>query len=1570
MGSYEKPSISFVMLLDFSVQRTYHDIMILSEILPRKIDFERKKEIIMFSDKTRKHLIRLLGIIRWIKHQINFDKCDKIISFLDNQNSIFIDTADFLANLSRNTLTQARLPKYLMREATNVIVNGTYPFLPLCIKKRVLNKTHLSQTEKQLLFNRLHISIHCRLLLEGLPPLMKIKYIASGKVCLYVEHEFNIILTLNLNSEDPLVYENLINTNYIIIQDLCANWRLLRLDILIMQNKGSDFHIKDKQSIKSADIITNDAIINDAQIKFLQNYLQIKLITKSTKEKLSPLWQLYDFLHSFCQGLILESIYSQLTKLFFQKFDGINLKILKYKPNCELCFSYWNHDVNTIFGQELHSARKYGQISKETTKSLSQYSERFMKFYKIKISKSQTDLYETFNFIEKNSLKISHYPEALINLVAKSLEERIKAGKRNINFNNPENHSLNFYKWLTKHGFIFDNLDEKGNDYSKCRLLSSLELPRCFLREKYKKCDEYSARELEPGYDIELLIERIIKIRVLHKLIILQGILNIILRFNDDKSHIKIMNIRDFDENNFNKQYPYLQVSLDYAHDASEKIIFFNNKSNGMFKINVSKYPDVNGHLFPLLEKYFNIAFEKYIHDYLFDYQNTTLDELKSEELTNIGPSQNKDGTYSHFLELIRITRLIYSTLKIYILSSKLIKSVYHLSSYINIRFNHFNHNNNPITVAYSHFINNIIKHNRIPLSKMETNTNVQKDNGDIILLIISLSKFKAYHIVVTYNVNSQYNNIFFCLACAKLTVNNRPNMDKENILLPINTTIFSDNQTKNCSLIDSFSQRIDYLKKENPCLIFNRLITKFESLLPISEIACALLNTQPKISQKYSRDDHKSVYIKQSEIVKIGNFDRKDAQDLSFEYGLLLHFEVLSYLKKTYQKPFMLRDTNNDICFYSSFMTNKALFTLQGKTSRYWFVTLYLDNENGIYNETRDSDHVRKKVYLQYFSLPFTKYQEVADFFFRDIRCIMNLGSSGQLFISRKLEPNNISLSIFKKLLTYITLAYGPNKDYYVKIQFQETTDHSLKLTFTRSTYFNIDTNIQPKINNINPHNFIKDFLEYEFNRSKSSQTHETIFWLLNLLNMTLEPLNLLVNLDELPILGSFNKSSEKTYVASHFSHLITYITSSSIFRYKIIYRKIFCIRFFISITNPRITVVQDISKLGSNSSEISYFPLIYFKEFLYSHMARLNLKPDDESVMYANKRDKERYIKDNMDNTFINSNDDKTISSRTHETSNEFDEEHSFETHMSISTYDYIFKDAYWLNEEVLLSVLRKTGKPPQNSSMEKYLECVFIFKCLIEVLQNDENINLIYPASYIKFVREYDLHKDWLKFQGKNNGLQCQICIDAHSDYQKLKISFINISSLMSSIIDADYQILEKFLHVKIFDRDFRYNSLVSYCRILGAPINVLKDCIDIMRLEFLIGTNNSFKWNLEWCLTIPPIGPILAPIGSPAVIIKNKMLFLLELKKSQYTSNNVSSNIQPHSLVVPIVYDINNNITQLADPTKSSSALPNSPVISAINIVLKRFAEYHYQNFPNRCSLYPSVKELITNLTIST
>lgn len=35
-------SISLSMLIDFIVQRTYHDITVLAELLPRKTDMERK----------------------------------------------------------------------------------------------------------------------------------------------------------------------------------------------------------------------------------------------------------------------------------------------------------------------------------------------------------------------------------------------------------------------------------------------------------------------------------------------------------------------------------------------------------------------------------------------------------------------------------------------------------------------------------------------------------------------------------------------------------------------------------------------------------------------------------------------------------------------------------------------------------------------------------------------------------------------------------------------------------------------------------------------------------------------------------------------------------------------------------------------------------------------------------------------------------------------------------------------------------------------------------------------------------------------------------------------------------------------------------------------------------------------------------------------------------------------------------------------------------------------------------------------------------------------------------------
>ena len=47
------------------VQRTYHELSILAELLPRKTDMERKIEIFNFASRTRMLLVRLLALVRW-----------------------------------------------------------------------------------------------------------------------------------------------------------------------------------------------------------------------------------------------------------------------------------------------------------------------------------------------------------------------------------------------------------------------------------------------------------------------------------------------------------------------------------------------------------------------------------------------------------------------------------------------------------------------------------------------------------------------------------------------------------------------------------------------------------------------------------------------------------------------------------------------------------------------------------------------------------------------------------------------------------------------------------------------------------------------------------------------------------------------------------------------------------------------------------------------------------------------------------------------------------------------------------------------------------------------------------------------------------------------------------------------------------------------------------------------------------------------------------------------------------------------------------------------------------------
>ena len=72
-------------LIDFVVNKTYHDITVMADILPSKNDMERKTAIVQFSTRTRQLFIRLLSLVKWASSVGKVVRCSDISNFLDRQ---------------------------------------------------------------------------------------------------------------------------------------------------------------------------------------------------------------------------------------------------------------------------------------------------------------------------------------------------------------------------------------------------------------------------------------------------------------------------------------------------------------------------------------------------------------------------------------------------------------------------------------------------------------------------------------------------------------------------------------------------------------------------------------------------------------------------------------------------------------------------------------------------------------------------------------------------------------------------------------------------------------------------------------------------------------------------------------------------------------------------------------------------------------------------------------------------------------------------------------------------------------------------------------------------------------------------------------------------------------------------------------------------------------------------------------------------------------------------------------------------------------------------------------------
>ena len=152
----------------------------------------------------------------------------------------------------------------------------------------------------------LHFTCSCRLVstLSGspLPVAMHARgvRIENGRVTFTVDHEFEVSLTLL--GDSPAI-----------------PWRLLKVKILV--------HDKETGEGKS--------LMHPMQVGYVQQLVQAHLM-----ESPKPLHQMYRVLHSLCQSLQLEVLYTQTHNLIRERL-GDHVRVEEYMHGVCLTVSYW-----------------------------------------------------------------------------------------------------------------------------------------------------------------------------------------------------------------------------------------------------------------------------------------------------------------------------------------------------------------------------------------------------------------------------------------------------------------------------------------------------------------------------------------------------------------------------------------------------------------------------------------------------------------------------------------------------------------------------------------------------------------------------------------------------------------------------------------------------------------------------------------------------------------------------------------------------------------------------------------------------------------------------------------------------------------------------------------------------------------------------------------------------------------------------------------------------------------------------------------------------------------------------
>lgn len=224
------------------------------------------------------------------------------MSFLDKQSMLFIETADLLTKMARETLVNARLPSFHIPAAVEVLTTGSYNRLPLCIKENLVKPDPILPHEVDATLARLNQVIQHRLVTGNLLPQLKKFKIDKGRVTFNVPNEFAVSLTMMGDAND-------------------VPWRLLDIDILVEDKETGD----------------GRALVHNLQVNYIHEVIQRRLV--NTNQQVA-LCEVYNTLHYFCQSLQLEVLYTQTLRLCRDRLDD-HIHVEEYIVGTKLTVSYW-----------------------------------------------------------------------------------------------------------------------------------------------------------------------------------------------------------------------------------------------------------------------------------------------------------------------------------------------------------------------------------------------------------------------------------------------------------------------------------------------------------------------------------------------------------------------------------------------------------------------------------------------------------------------------------------------------------------------------------------------------------------------------------------------------------------------------------------------------------------------------------------------------------------------------------------------------------------------------------------------------------------------------------------------------------------------------------------------------------------------------------------------------------------------------------------------------------------------------------------------------------------------------